>query len=64
MEALSRVIGDAGEDVGEPGLRVDAVQLDGSKNLPCDGLERSLALEGCGAAGWSGRRASSMSMSG
>jgi hypothetical protein len=27
---VGRVIGDAGEDVGEPGLRVDAVELGGA----------------------------------
>jgi hypothetical protein len=35
VEALRWVIGDAGEDVGEPGLRIDVVQLRGHEQ-GCD----------------------------
>ena len=34
VQAGLRLLGDAGEDVGEPGLRVDVVELRGADQMP------------------------------
>ena len=45
METQSRVVGDAAQHVGEPSLRVDAIELGGLCRLP-NYAERARFLQG------------------
>ncbi len=44
VDAIGRVIGDAGQDVGEPGLRIDIVKLRGDDQAVQEGGAKAAAI--------------------